>query len=280
MSIAPGNIGRITDCTHNAFGDELSPEWLTVHSARRFGYRDHVKRLANITELTGYSIAMENTPDSSYFHAPEELAVFALLSVTVDQLGETHLLVDTAHVDSDRRRYAVDETVITKIVDRMGPELADRLEAELREFVGHNLAEAKETLPRSDPWRPVLTTLFAVGGSRVRALHLNDPESDGLPDVGHESADGLDHVLRYCCEPRLWSCSKPVLRRMPRFARSFTGYATGWNGSASATRTVITPVRLTPLPLSDGEQDVDWFLFVALQPSRRHGRYHSPVESQ
>lgn len=51
LSVAPGNVGDITDFVHSAFGERVDPRWLTVHTTRTFNYRDHVERLATITEM-------------------------------------------------------------------------------------------------------------------------------------------------------------------------------------------------------------------------------------
>ncbi|WP_267643182.1 hypothetical protein [Haloarchaeobius amylolyticus] len=198
MVVAPGNTGTISEFTHRALGEAVVPEWLTAHTVRRFDYREHVDRLATITELTGFPVAIENTPDSSYFHAPEDLAFLALLTGAVDRLADTHLLVDTAHVDTDRTHVEVDEAAIDAVLDRVSPERAENVADRFREFVTDNLAGTESPVPPSDPWAPVLTTLYATGGDRVRAVHLNHPADDGLPNVGHDAEPGLDLVLEFC----------------------------------------------------------------------------------
>ncbi|MCT9098258.1 hypothetical protein [Haloarchaeobius sp. HME9146] len=200
MAIAPGNTGTITDFIHRGLGEAVDPEWLTVHTVRRFDYREQVERFATVTDLTGFPIAVENTPDASYFHAPEELAFVAMLTDQVDRLADTYLLVDTAHVDTDRCQAAVDEAVIVDVLDRAPSELAAGVKDDLRQFVAGNLSGLEGTVPASDPWAPVLTTLYATGGERVRAVHLNHPVDDGLPKTGHDAEDGLDHVLAFCRE--------------------------------------------------------------------------------
>lgn len=198
MAVAPGNTGTISDFVHGGVGTAVSPDWVTVHTVRKFDYQEHIDRLATITELTGYPIAVENTPDASYYHTPEDLAAMALLTTTIDRLSQTHLLVDTAHVDTDRRAFEIDEDAVDDVLARLDPELATELEGPLRGFLDENLEEAEPTVPASDPWRPVLTTLTAVGGDSVTAVHLNDPVDDGLPRIGHDSTNGLDAVLEYC----------------------------------------------------------------------------------
>ena len=198
MSIAPGNTGTIIEFTHSAFGDGVDPEWLTVHTARRFDHREHVERLGTITDVTNYSFALENTPEDSYYHDPEGLALFGFLTGRIDRLSEAYVLVDTAHVPDDRRSVAVDEGTLDTVLGRLDDDLRCRIERPFRDRLEGNVAGIDVDLPRSDPWRPAILTLHAVGGDRIRAVHLNDPDTDGLPGVGHDAADGLDAVLRFC----------------------------------------------------------------------------------
>lgn len=53
--------------------------------------------------------------------------------------------------------------------------------------------------PAESPWRPVFVTLAIVGGTALRAIHLNDPASDGLPEREHPEA-GLRWLLSYSDE--------------------------------------------------------------------------------
>jgi hypothetical protein len=198
MSLAPGNVGTIVEFVRSAFGTGVSPRWLTVHSARCFELRDHLERLATVPNLAGYPIAVENTPDASQFHAPEALALFALLTERIDRLGDAYLLVDTAHVDQDRRVPGVADAEIDRALAGLDPETATRITDEVRTFLTESTAGCDDSIPPGDPWRPALTALSAVGGDRVRAVHLNDPVADGLPDVGHDATAGLRAVLGFC----------------------------------------------------------------------------------
>ena len=49
LSVAPGNVGDITDFVHNALGERVEPEWLIIHTTRTFDHREHVERIATIT---------------------------------------------------------------------------------------------------------------------------------------------------------------------------------------------------------------------------------------
>ena len=197
MAAAADNVGTITDFTHTAFGD-IDPDWLTLHSDRRFDYRDHVDTLGTITDLTGYPIALENTPDSSHLYTPEDMAVVAFLAEHVDRLADTYLLIDTAHVPMNRSRVAVDEDAVAAVLDRMDANLRDRVEETFRAFVQERVADAVVSLDSDDPWRPALTALLMVGGDRVHAVHLNDPEDDGAPDVENGAPDGMRAVVEFC----------------------------------------------------------------------------------
>jgi len=211
MSIAPGNTGTIIEFTHSAFGDEVDPEWLMVHTARRFDYREHTERLGTITDVTGYSLAVENTPDDSHYHDPEALALFGFLTERVDRLSNVYVLVDTAHVPDDRRSFAVDESTLDGVPRRVDDELRRRIEGAFRDQLEENVAGIDVDLPRHDSWRPAILTLHAVGGDRIRAVHLNDPDDDGLSGIGHDTADGLDAVLRFCHRHDVTIVLKPGL---------------------------------------------------------------------
>jgi hypothetical protein len=108
LSVAPGNVGDITDFVHNAFGERVEPKWLTVHTTRTFDYREHVERLATITEVGGYPLAVENTPDASCYHTPEDIAALAFLARQVPRLDDVSILIDTAHVAMERCVLTVD----------------------------------------------------------------------------------------------------------------------------------------------------------------------------
>jgi hypothetical protein len=209
MSVAPGNTGPIVDFVHAALGDGVDPEWLTVHTTRRFDYRAHVERLTQLTALTGHALAVENTPDASPYHTPEDLAALAVLAERVPRLDDISVLVDTAHVPADRRAFAVDGAAVEAVLDRLDDPLRERLAAPLRETLARHYAEVREDdgadpalggapPERGSPWCPAAVTLAAVGPARLGAIHLNDPTDDGLPGTGPGDPDGLDWVLAYC----------------------------------------------------------------------------------
>jgi len=199
MAAADGNVGKITDFTHTAFGDAVEPEWLTLHSARRFDYRTHVETLGTITDVTGYPIALENAPDGGQLHTPEAMAVLAFLAERVERLDDTYLLVDTAHVPADCSEPAVDEEAVTDVLDGMDDELRRRVEEEFRGFLRERISDVTLELDPDDPWRPALVALRMVGGDRVRAVHLNEPVEDGTPDVENAS-EGLRATVEFCRE--------------------------------------------------------------------------------
>lgn len=204
MSVAPGNVGDISDFVHGAFGETIDPRWLTVHTTRRFDYREHVDRLSTITEVGGFPLAVENTPDASCYHTPEDIAALAFLSEQVPHLNDVSILIDTAHVTMDRRALTVDDTAFESVLERVGPQRRDQLSEPFQQFLQTNVDEnTNETdigvapPSKESPWRPVFVTLALVGGSRIQALHLNDPATDGLPETTNPE-DGLRWVLSYC----------------------------------------------------------------------------------
>lgn len=204
MSIAEGNTGTIIDFLHRGLGDNVDPDWLTVHTTRTFDYREHVDRLATITETGGYPLAVENTPDSSFYYSPEDIAALAFLTEAVPRLDDVSILIDTAHVEMDRQTLAVDESALAAVLERadqpLREQLSDRLEAFLEENIDRGGSATSAGIappPQESPWRPVFVTMSLVGGSHIQAIHLNDPRSDGLPDTDPPAA-GLRWVLSYC----------------------------------------------------------------------------------
>jgi len=204
LSVAPGNVGDIIDFVHSAFGDRVHPTWLTVHTTRTFGYREHVERLATVTEVGGYPLAIENTPDASCYHTPEDIAALAFLTEQAPRLDDVSILIDTAHVAMERRALTVDDRAFESVLERADEQLRDQLSEAFQQFLQDN-AEHRKNDPdlgvaspaEESPWRPVFVTLGIVGGSRIQAIHLNDLTSDGLPET-KRPADGLRWVLSYC----------------------------------------------------------------------------------
>ncbi len=204
LSVAPGNVGDITDFVHSAFGERVEPEWLTVHTTRTFDYREHVERLATITEVGGYPLAVENTPDASCYHTPEDIAALAFLTEQVPRLDDVSILIDTAHVAMERRKLTVDDRAIESVLEHADEQLRDQLSEAFQQFLRDNVKQSKNVSdldvappPEESPWRPVFATLAIVGGSQIQAIHLNAPTSDGLPET-QRPADGLRWVLSYC----------------------------------------------------------------------------------
>jgi len=202
--VAPGKVGDIIDFVHSAFGDRVHPTWLTAHTTRTFDYREHVERLATVTEVGGYPLAIENTPDASCYHTPEAIAALAFLAEQVPRLDDVSILIDTAHVAMEWRAITVDNRAFESVLDRADEQLRDQLSGAFKQFLRDNVEHNKNdsdlgAAPPTEesPWRPVFVTLGIVGGSRIQAIHLNDPTSDGLPEM-KRPADGLRWVLSYC----------------------------------------------------------------------------------
>ena len=198
MAVAPGTVGTIIDFTHTAFGEGIDPEWLTLHSVREFDYRAQIERLRAVTGSAGYPLALENPPDRGLLYAPEGMAFLGFLSDYVTGLGDVSLLVDTAHVPADRTDATADEEVVEAILERLDPPLRERIAEPFREFLGTDLDGPGAGLDPGDPWRPALATLCLVGPECVRAIHLNDPEADGVPDLQNGPSEGLRAAVECC----------------------------------------------------------------------------------
>lgn len=204
LSVGPGNVGDIIDFIHTAFGTSIAPEWLTVHTTRSFDYRDHVDRLATITEQGNYPLAVENTPDASCYYTPEDIAAMAYLIKHVPRLNDVSILIDTAHVEMKRQSLSIDEKASEAVLDRADAQLRDQLSGPYQEFMRDNMDLSNngsdidvEPPAEASPWRPVFVTLAIVGGAHIQAIHLNDPRSDGLPNTDRPRV-GLRWVLSYC----------------------------------------------------------------------------------
>lgn len=198
MTVASGNVGAITDFTHTAFGSGVDPDWLTLHSDRAFDYRAHVDALGTITDITGYPVALESGTDRGQFHHPEHMAVFAFLARHVDHLANTYILIDTAHIPDHRTELTVSDDKVDDILDEMDAALRDRVEDPFHAFLQDRVAQAAIDLDPGDPWRPALVALHMIGGDRVRAVHLNDPDDDGVPDVENGAPEGMQAVVGFC----------------------------------------------------------------------------------
>ena len=198
MAVAPGTVGTIIDFTHTAFGEGIDPEWLTLHSVREFDYRAQVQQLRTITETTGHALALENPPDRGLLYAPEGMAFLGFLAGHADPLENVSVLVDTAHVSADRDGGEIDDEAVEAVFEHLDPTLQEGVTDSFRDHLRRERTRPEADLDPSDPWRPALATLGLVGGDRVRAVHLNDPETDGVPDLQNGPSEGLRAVVEFC----------------------------------------------------------------------------------
>ena len=198
MAVAPDTVGTIIDFTHSAFGEGIVPEWMTLHSVREFDYRAQVQRLGTITETTGYPLALENPPDRGLLSAPEGMAFLGFLASHADPLEDVFPLLDTAHVPADRGDGEIDEGAVEAVFEHLDPTLQEAVADQFRAFLRRDRNRPETGLDPDDPWRPALATFGLVGGEHVRAVHLNDPEEDGVPDLENGPSEGLRAVVEYC----------------------------------------------------------------------------------
>jgi len=129
--------------------------------------------------------------------------VLAFFTEQVPRLNDVSILIDTAHVAVERRTLTVDDRAFESVMERADERLRDQLSEAFQQFLRNNVEHHKndpglDTVPPTEesPWRPVFVTLAIVGGSRIQAIHLNDPTSDGLPET-ERPADGLRWMLSY-----------------------------------------------------------------------------------
>ena len=122
----------------------------------------------------------------------------------IPRLDDVSILIDTAHAAMERRALTVDDRAFESVLERADEQLRDQLSEAFQQFLRDHLKQSKndsdlDVAPplEESPWRPVFVTLAIVGGSRIQAIHLNHPISDGLPET-KRPADGLRWVLSYC----------------------------------------------------------------------------------
>jgi len=104
----------------------------------------------------------------------------------------------------ERRALTVDDRAFESVLERANEQLRNQFSEAFQQFLWENVEHSKndpnlsvEPPTEESPWRPVFITLTIVGGSRIQAIHINDPTTDGLPET-KRPADGLRWVLSYC----------------------------------------------------------------------------------
>lgn len=196
MAITPANRGAIVEFVHEQLA-AIPDATLVAHPPKSFQYGELLSLIEELCSITDRELAIENAAVESDWYSPEQIAFFAVAADADPALDGLGLTIDSAHLPrSTTESPAVDPTAI------------ETLEARLREE-GFELSPVYEqrVLDRSppewwpsgvtagDPYAPLLTTLWLCG-DRVRTVHLNDPETDGVPVPDpHDEQPGLDAAL-------------------------------------------------------------------------------------
>jgi len=218
----PGNRGRETDTsivrenigTLIRFNDtqlqSLRPEFVTLHTIRRFDVRDQLFVLQEMAANMDVSLAVENPPGSSYWATPEDHAFFAYAATIADSTWS--LTVDTYHLTDDPTTDFLVKDHITTVIDRaaadgVSEDALDRFQNRIRV----RAADAPTLDFRSvcdDPWLPTLRTLV-LAGDHVQSLHFNDPINDGIPDLVHTDSPVLEAIFDLVAQHDIYLVLEP-----------------------------------------------------------------------
>lgn len=196
MALTAANTRQITEFVFSQL-DVVPDADLTVHPPKQEAYSQFLQRAAELSEVTGRCLSMENMSVESYVYTPEDLAFIGCVTEHYEPAQNVFLTVDTAHLpavtglepDADRLQAVADR------VNTDGCELVPELGMRLEEFLQSD--EVVPSVEQRDPWLPTLQTLVLTG-SRVSSLHFNDPVTDGVPELeaGHISPV-LETVFEY-----------------------------------------------------------------------------------
>jgi hypothetical protein len=197
MAATEANRGQIIDFVQSQLG-AVPDAFLVLHPPKQFEYSALLSVLGDLCRLTGRDFAIENTSVESDWHTPEDLAFFAYAGASTSALDSLYLTADSAHLPHRGHASQVDRERLDAIVERIETEplfTGSAVGDEFREFVEQSVEGAATVIPNdsSSAWTPLLNA-FALTGGRVRNVHLNDPVSDGLPQIDSHEDDGLDTV--------------------------------------------------------------------------------------
>lgn len=198
MALTERNRGTINRFVHDQLG--FVPEaYIVAHPPKDFEYTEQLHLISSLLEVTGREFAVENTSVESDWFTPEAIAFFAFVGAEYDRLDGLYLTLDSAHLPQEGG-LGVDDSVVDELESRLDDV---GLPAGFREELDRGLDRVESYLPgdlsREDastsPYYPLLKTLRLAGG-RVKEVHLNDPVTDGVPDLGSQDRPLLDPVLR------------------------------------------------------------------------------------
>lgn len=205
MAATKANVGPILDFIHGQL-EVFTDAFLVLHPAKNASYSEQFQVLETLCQASPFDLTLENTPDDSIFYTPEDMAFFSFAadkdappepSPVLDCFGVTidsaHLPCQTSAMDLQANDGAIN-TIDTRLQDE-GLELPQSftryLEMQRTAFT-HEVSltsQGGEASNReADRYGPLLTALV-FGGECVRNVHLNDPATDGIPDL----TDRSDH---------------------------------------------------------------------------------------
>jgi len=203
MALTERNRGTINGFVH----DQLSfvPEaYLVAHPPKDFEYTEQLHLISSLLEVTGREFAVENTSVESDWFTPEAIAFFAFVGAEYDRLDGLYLTLDSAHLPQEGCGPGVDRSAVDELESRLdGVGLPAGFREELDQGLDRVESYLPEDLTREDastsPYYPLLKTLCLTGG-RVKEVHLNDPVTDEVPELGSRDRPLLDPVLRCVTE--------------------------------------------------------------------------------
>ena len=202
MALTERNRGAITSFVHDQMG--VVPEaYLVVHPPKSFDYVSQLELIASVLEISNRDFAVENTSVESDWFFPEQAAFFGFAASRFDRLDGLYLTLDTAHLPQNTG-VGVDDAEVDELESRLSGS-GFGLPEEFRDELGRRVEGVEQYLPEDVdlesaselPYFPALKTL-CMAGSSAREIHLNDPVSDEVPDIGGVDSRPLLRPLLEC----------------------------------------------------------------------------------
>lgn len=204
MAVTSSTRSAIVDFVYEQL--EVVPDaTIVAHPPKRFQYAELLGVIEGLLTATGREFAIENAAVESNWYRPEELAFFAVAADEEPTLDGLRLTVDSAHLpaprsggrslESNRNSLEPDPDAIETLASRLREEGYALPNAYRERVVDRSPPEDPLTaLDRADPYAPLVRTLWLCG-DRVRIVHLNDPVTDGVPEVDQHG--GSDRHSQY-----------------------------------------------------------------------------------
>lgn len=199
MAATKANVGPILDFIHGQL-EAFTDAFLVLHPAKNASYSEQFQVLETLCQASSFDLTLENTPDESIFYTPEDIAFFSFVA-DEDALPELVPMLDCFGVTIDSAHLPHQESTMGSLTDDVAISIIDnRLQDENLElpqsfttYLKAQMTACTHEIPptsqggETSNWEagrygPLLTALI-FGGECVRNVHLNDPATDGIPDL-------------------------------------------------------------------------------------------------